>query len=173
MRAESGRWAAFQFQGNSSCTRVCGNAAMRPRTSANHACGSTSLSLAVAMRVYIAAARSPPRSEPANSHDFLPGAIPRRQRSAALFVRQMRPSSRKRMKPSLEHDAVDAKYRWLDRTAGELTARESGVPCPNRAQASQLPGWAVRTLSPAMLSRKCSGRRRSQTASDVCTRARY
>ena len=42
------------------------------------------------------AARCPPRSEPANNHDFLPSAIPRNARSAALLVRQMRPSSRKR-----------------------------------------------------------------------------
>ena len=47
---------------------------MRPRTSASDACGSTSLNLAVPMRGYIAAprspSRSPPRSEPANNHDF-------------------------------------------------------------------------------------------------------
>ena len=49
------------------------------------------------MMLYMAAARCPPRSEPANSHDFLPRAIPRNARSAALFDRQMRPSSRKRV----------------------------------------------------------------------------
>ena len=69
-------------------------------TSASQACGSTSLSLAVTMRVYIAAARSPPRSEPANSQERLPSAIPRIALSAALFVRQIRLSSRKRVKPS-------------------------------------------------------------------------
>ena len=37
-----------------------------------------------------------PRSEPANSHDFLPSANPRSARSAALFVRQTLPSSIKR-----------------------------------------------------------------------------
>src|SRR5258708_1727184 len=42
--------------------------------------------------------RCPPRSDPANSHALRPGAIPRRARSAALLVRQMRPSSRKRVK---------------------------------------------------------------------------
>ena len=36
------------------------------------------------MRVHIAAARTPPRSEPQNSHDFLPKAIPRSALSAAL-----------------------------------------------------------------------------------------
>jgi hypothetical protein len=42
-------------------------------------------------------ARSAPRSEPANSQDFLPRAKPRSARSAALLVRQIRPSSRKRV----------------------------------------------------------------------------
>src|SRR3546814_4482280 len=71
---------------------------MRASTSASHACGSTSLRRAVAMSVYMNAARSPPRSEPANSHDFLPRAMPLSARSAALFVRQIRPSSRNRVK---------------------------------------------------------------------------
>src|SRR3981189_3092638 len=59
---------------------------MRASTSASQACGSTLLRLAVWISVYITAAHSPPRSEPANSH--------------ALLVRQMRPSSRKRVKAS-------------------------------------------------------------------------
>ena len=67
----------FQFLDSDSCTRVCGNYAMRERKSASQACGSTSLILMVTMRVYIAAARSPPRWEPAYSHNFLPSAIPR------------------------------------------------------------------------------------------------
>ena len=46
----------------------------------------------------MAAARWPPRSEPQNSHDFRPRAIPRSPRSAALFERQTRPSSRNRVK---------------------------------------------------------------------------
>src|SRR5271156_7231016 len=62
---------------------------MRARTSASQACGSTSLSFAVWMSVYMRAARSAPRSDPANSHDFLPRAKPRRARSAALFERQI------------------------------------------------------------------------------------
>ena len=37
---------------------------MRPRMSASQACGSTTLSLAVPIRVYIASALVPPRSEP-------------------------------------------------------------------------------------------------------------
>ena len=52
-------------------------------------------------------------------------------------------------------------------------ARIPGVRRGNGAQVSKLPGCAVCTASPAMLSRKCSGRRRSHTASEACTRARY
>src|SRR5450755_2588544 len=40
---------------------------MRASTSASHARGSTSFSFAVTINEYIAAARSPPRSDPANS----------------------------------------------------------------------------------------------------------
>ena len=56
----------------------------------------------------MAAARCPPRSEPQNSHDFLPKAIPLSARSAALFERQARPSSRNRVKgvPAFE-DVID------------------------------------------------------------------
>ena len=71
---------------------------MRRSTSASQACGSTLLSLAVAISVYIAAARSPPRSEPAKSQFLRPMAMPRSARSAALLVKQMRPSLRKRVK---------------------------------------------------------------------------
>jgi hypothetical protein len=66
--------------------------------SASQAWGSTSFILAVTIRLYMNAARSPPRSEPANSHDLRPSAMPRRARSAALFERQMRPSVKKRLK---------------------------------------------------------------------------
>ena len=45
-----------------------------------------------------AAARSPPRSEPANRQARRPRAIPRSARSAALYDTQTRPSSRKRVK---------------------------------------------------------------------------
>ena len=48
-----------------------------------------------------------------------------------------------------------------------------GVPCRDRAYARKVPGCPVRTLSQAMLSRKCSGRTRSHTASEVRTSARY
>ena len=77
----------YQFHGRSSWNWLCGVPAMRPRTSASQACGSTSLSLAVPMSVYIAAARTPPRSEPQNSHDFLPRAIPRSALSLSVTVR--------------------------------------------------------------------------------------
>ena len=40
---------------------------MRSRTSASQACGSASFNFAVPMSVYMTAARTPPRSEPANS----------------------------------------------------------------------------------------------------------
>ena len=54
---------------------------------------STSFKLAETIRLYMTAARWPPRSEPQNNHDFLPKAIPRTPRlPAALFDKQMRPS---------------------------------------------------------------------------------
>lgn len=68
--------------------------AMRVRTSASQACGSMLSSFAVTISEYMNAACWLPRSEPANSHDFLPNAIPRRAFLAKLFVRQMRPSVR-------------------------------------------------------------------------------
>ena len=65
---------------------------------------------------------------------------------------------------------------WLETRdatgCSEPTVREMDGSHCNRGYDNQLPGCAVRTVSPAMLSRKCSGRRRSQTASDACTRAR-
>ena len=56
-----------------------------------------SFSLAVMISEYIAATRYPPRSNPANSHDLRPMAMPRRTHSAALFDRQTRPFSRNRL----------------------------------------------------------------------------
>jgi hypothetical protein len=52
-----------------------------------------SLILAVTITLYITAARSAPRSEPQNSHNLRPRAMPRTARSAALFDRQIRPSA--------------------------------------------------------------------------------
>ena len=71
---------------------------MRKRTSASHACGSTPFILAVTMRLYMAAARRPPRSDPQNNQDFRPSATPRSPRSAALVEMHTRPSSRNRVK---------------------------------------------------------------------------
>jgi hypothetical protein len=59
-----------------------------------------SLSLAFTINVAMNPARSAPRSDPANSYDFLPSAKRLSARSAALFVRQIRPSSRNDVKPS-------------------------------------------------------------------------
>ena len=87
-----------QFQGSRSANWLCGWLAMRASTSASHACGSISLSFAVPISVYMTAALSAPRSEPAKSQDFLPSARPRNARSAALFDRQIRPSRRKPVK---------------------------------------------------------------------------
>src|SRR3954447_26388775 len=79
---------------------------MRARTSASHASGSTSFNLAVMISVAMAAARSAPRSEPAKSHDRRPRAKPLRARSAALLERQIRPSSRKRVKDGQLRDRL-------------------------------------------------------------------
>src|ERR1700733_12209608 len=94
---------------------------MRARTSASQACGSISFILAVTIRLYITAARSPPRSEPQNNQDFLPRAIPRTPRSAALLDRQMRPSSRKARErdPALEN--------VIHRLGDIVAAREFGA----------------------------------------------
>src|ERR1700757_634278 len=87
-----------QFQGSSSSSRWAGWAAMRASTSANQACGSTPFILAETIRLYMAAARRPPRSDPQNSQDLRPRAIPLRPLSAALLERQTRPSSRNSVK---------------------------------------------------------------------------
>src|SRR5262245_49300242 len=66
---------ARQFHGRRSSSLWTGCSAMRASTSASQACGSMSFILAVTMRLYMAAARWPPRSEPAKSHDLRPRAI--------------------------------------------------------------------------------------------------
>jgi hypothetical protein len=50
--------------------------------------------LGVTIRLSMAAARRPPRSDPQNSQDFRPRALPLSPRSAALLDRHRRPSSR-------------------------------------------------------------------------------
>src|SRR3546814_4177735 len=62
----------FQFHGSRSSICRIGCVAMRASASASQAWGSTSFSLAVAIRLYMTAARWPPRSEPQNSQDFRP-----------------------------------------------------------------------------------------------------
>ena len=62
--------------------------------------GSTSFSLAVAMREQTVAQRTPPPSEPANRWFFRPSATGRIARSTGLLSSSIRPSSRKRMSPS-------------------------------------------------------------------------
>src|ERR1700755_20193 len=89
-----------QFHCNHSYSRFGGMSAMRANTSASQAFGSMLLRRAVTMSVAITAARSAPRSEPANNHAFLPRAKPRNARSAALFVMQILPSWTRRAKPS-------------------------------------------------------------------------
>src|SRR5262245_35101654 len=69
--------------------------------------------------VAMAAARSAQHSEPANGHDFRPRANPRRARSAALLVNQIRPSLMKRANRSQCRSIVD---RFGDRRG----AREAG-----------------------------------------------
>src|SRR5580658_3191433 len=71
---------------------------MRLSTPASQACGSTPFILAVMMRLYMSAARRPPRSDPQNNHDFRPSATPRSPRSAALLDMQTRLSSRNSVK---------------------------------------------------------------------------
>jgi hypothetical protein len=103
--------------------------------SASHAGGSTSFSLAVTINEYIAAALSPPRSDLANSHAFLPRAIPRSPRSAALFVRQMRPSPRNRCECASKRFYVRS-YEWSQAAhRGNHRRRTTGrcAPCRLRS----------------------------------------
>ena len=50
--------------------------------------------LGVPIRLYMAAARRPPRFDPRNSQDFRPRALPLSPHSASLLDRHRRPSSR-------------------------------------------------------------------------------
>ena len=92
--------AGRKFRGNSSGSRETFKAGILARISASQACGSISLIFAVTIREYMKAVRSPPRSEPAKSSALGPRAVPRKDRSAALLVRQARPSV-KLLDPSL------------------------------------------------------------------------
>src|SRR6266404_1673420 len=138
--------AERQFQGSSSSSLWTGCSAIRARTSASQACGSTSFILAVTMMLYMAAARCPPRSEPANNHDFRPKAMPRSALSAALFDRQIRPSSRKR---------VNAGQRLSTYSIALATSlpRESLARC-SRIQPSR--SATNGALSSCLTARRCS-----------------
>ena len=81
--------------------------------------------LHVTMRPYIAAARWPPRSEPQNSHDLLPKATPRSDRSAALFDMQTRPSSRNSVKAGQRFSMY-----WI--ALARSCPRESFATCSRR-----------------------------------------
>ena len=67
--------------------------AIRARTSASQALGSTLLRRQVVIIVSMTAARSAPRCEPAKVQLQRPRAMPRRDLSAALLERQMRASA--------------------------------------------------------------------------------
>src|SRR3954454_16226628 len=99
-----------QFQGSNSSRRWDGCSAMRASTLASQACGWTPLSSAVTIIVAIAAARSAPRSEPANSHERRPRAKPLRARSAAL-LETLSGATAIDDALDLEH-SVDAPYRF-------------------------------------------------------------
>ena len=83
--------AALQFHGRSLSSRSCGVSAVRARTAASQAWGSTLLSVAVPMSVYMAAARTPPRSEPANSRPC-PSSVPHLRRNPVRRNRFLRSS---------------------------------------------------------------------------------
>jgi hypothetical protein len=95
----------------------------------------------------MAAARSPPRSDPANNQALRPSAMPRSARSAALLVKQMRPSSRKRVNAAQrlaeglvggEGFAIDAGMIKADANRQRsVPGSEWQVPSPISATASQ------------------------------------
>ena len=128
---------------------------MRASTSASQASGSTPLSFVVMISVIINAARSAPRSEPAKSHDFLPSAKPLSARSAALLLRQMRPSLRKQAKRSQRL----SRYPWAWRQKPSATSGD----VPRQARLSDQPGGG------ALCS--CRTRRRSLAARPLMERS--
>jgi hypothetical protein len=106
------------------------------------------------------AARSPPRSEPQNIHDRLPRAIRRRARSAALFDRPMRLSSRNGVN-------VAQRLSWPMALATSLPraslARCSRIQASRSATSGALSSWrtalrslALRPLIPRSISNKAS-----------------
>ena len=93
---------------------------MRERTSASQACGSTPFILAVTMRLYMAAARCPPRSDPQNSHDFLPRAMPLQPSFGGIVGEAHAPVFKEQgeARPALEN--------VIDRLGQVVPAREPG-----------------------------------------------
>src|SRR5205823_11630591 len=115
---------ACQFHGSNSSSFWAGCSAMRPRTSASQACGSISFILAVTIRLYITAARSPPRSEPQNHH-ALGGIV--RQADAAIV------KEAGKCAPELEHvvhglgDIVCCARVWRAARASSRLLKNSAV----------------------------------------------
>lgn len=136
-----------QFQGSNSSGRWAGCVAIRARTSVSQACGSTRFILAVTMRLYMAAARCPPRSDPRNSQDFRPRAIPLSPRSAALFDRQTRPSSRKRVKAAQRFNTYLIALAGAGGCVGCSTITDTNEARSRRfalPAATYRPGWCTR-----------------------------
>ena len=123
----------LQFQGRSSSSRWTGRSLIRARTSASQACGSTSFSLAVEIRVTMNAARSAPRSEPANSQDLRPSAKPP-ERPFGGIVGQADPAvleERGKAAPPLQHVVDRLDHRRGARHVG--ARRTSGKPASARS----------------------------------------
>jgi len=78
------RWVK-SGNGNSESIWLLGHVGRRSSTFASQRAGSSPLSLAVANRLWMAAARRPARSEPVNSQFFLPMAIGRMAFSTGLL----------------------------------------------------------------------------------------
>ena len=82
------------------------------------------------------AARSAPRSEPANSHDFRPSANPRSARSAALLLRQMRAFLGYRRVVDHQHRIAAAhEFVCLNQ---QFCLDRPGIPNPGRDEMVQL-----------------------------------
>ena len=100
-----GRWrlrgCGRQFQGNDSPGRCAGWPAIRARTSASHACGSSAVASCPGgddEPVHVCCARLARSDHAEQPLISVQSATQRNPRSAALFDRQTRPSSRKSVK---------------------------------------------------------------------------
>jgi len=135
--------SARAFDGSNSGKRETVMSGGRARTSAIHACGSMSFILQLTVRAHMKAAFSPPRSDPATSHDLLPDAIPLSAHSAALLVRQMRPSSRNAVKAA--HRSPSGGHRIVDCLGDAVVFRQSGALLEQPA-VHPLDRWAASAL---------------------------